>query len=117
VIGSRYHVNVQRLVRVIFLPASESKYGKFHTVGQYDKLLARILGGASDANISFAELCHMLRDMGFDERIRGSHHIFRKHGIEEMINLQCDGNKAKAYQVRQVRNVILKHRLGGVADA
>ena len=110
-------MNLQRLARVIFLPASESKYGKFHTVGQHDKLLARILGGASDANISFAELCHMLRGMGFDERIRGSHHVFRKHGIEEMINLQCDGNKAKAYQVRQVRNVILKRRLGGVADA
>lgn len=107
-------MGLQRVVSVIFLPAKESKYGRFHTVGQHDKLLARILGGASDANISFTELCHMLRDMGFDERIRGSHHVFRKHGIEEMIT---DGNKAKAYQVRQVRNVILKHRLGGVADA
>ena len=56
----------------------------------------------------------MLRGMGFDERIRGSHHVFRKRGIEEMINLQRDGNKTKAYQVR---NVILRHRLGGVADA
>jgi hypothetical protein len=101
----------------IFLSASRGKYGKFHIVGKEDKLLARILGGMSDANISFTELCHMLRGMGFDERIRGSHHIFRKLGIEEMINLQCDGNKAKAYQVRQVRNVILKHRLGGIADA
>lgn len=86
-------------------------------MGQHDKLLARILGGASDANISFAELCHMLRGIGFDERVCGSHYVFRKHGIEEMINLQRDGNKAKAYQVRQVRSVILKHRLGGVAGA
>lgn len=93
------------------------KYDKFHAVGQDDKILARILGGASDANISFTELCHMLRGMGFDERIRGSHHVFRKHGVEEMINLQSDGDKAKAYQVRQVRSVILKHRLGGGADA
>jgi len=51
--------------------------------------------------------------MGFDERIRGSHHIFRKQGIEEKINLQRDDNKAKVYQVRQVRAVIVKHRLGG----
>ncbi len=67
-----------------FLVCERGKYGKFHTVGQHGKLLARILGGMSDANISFAELCHMLRDMGFDERIRGSHHVFRKRGIEEI---------------------------------
>jgi hypothetical protein len=51
-----------------FLARYRGKYGKFHTVGKEDKLLARILGGMSDANISFAELCHMLRGMGFDER-------------------------------------------------
>ena len=45
---------------------------------------------------------------------RGSHHIFRKHGVEERINLQRDGGKAKVYQVRQVRLVVLKHRLEGV---
>ena len=73
-------------------------------MGQHDKLLARILGGASDAHSSFAQLGHMLRDMGFDERIRGSHHVFRRHGIEEMINLQCERDKAKAYLVRLVRN-------------
>jgi len=45
-------------------------------------------------------------------RIKGSHHIFRKAGVEEKINLQKDGNKAKPYQVRQVRNMILKYKLG-----
>lgn len=39
--------------------------------------------------------------------------MFRKEGIIEKINLQRDGSKAKAYQVRQVRNVILKYSLGG----
>jgi hypothetical protein len=86
-------------------------------MNQRDKLVARILTGTSDANISFDELCGLLRRMGFDERIRGSHHIFRKSGVQEMINLQRDGSKAKVYQVRQVRNVILKYRLGGDADA
>ena len=51
--------------------------------------------------------------MGFEERTRGSHHIFRKQGVEEKINLQRDGNKAKVYQVRQVRAIILKYKLWG----
>lgn len=80
---------------------------------KHEKLLPRILQGASDSNISFDDLCNLLKKLGFDERIRGSHHIFRKEGIIEKINLQCDGSKAKAYQVRQVRNLILKYNLGG----
>jgi hypothetical protein len=79
----------------------------------YDRLLRQILRGAADANISFDELRRLLRRLGFEERIRGSHHIFRKLGIEEKLNLQRDDGKAKVYQVRQVRAVILKYRLGG----
>jgi hypothetical protein len=79
----------------------------------YDRLLCQILRGTSDANISFDELRRLLRRLGFEERIRGSHHIFRKLGIEEKLNLQRDDGKAKVYQVRQVRAVILKYRLGG----
>jgi hypothetical protein len=55
-----------------------------------------------------------MRALGFDERISGSHHIFRKAGVEERVNLQRDDSRAKAYQVRQVRNVIVKYELGGV---
>ena len=82
-------------------------------MSKYEKLLPQILEGTSDANIFFDDLCNLLKKLGFDERIRGSHHSFRKNGIIEKINLQCDGNKAKAYQVRQVRNVILKYNPGG----
>lgn len=82
-------------------------------MGKYDKLISQILRGVSDANIQFDDLCQLMRHLGFEERIRGSHHIFRKKGIEEMINLQRDGSKAKVYQVRQVRTVILKYKLGG----
>ena len=39
--------------------------------------------------------------------------MFRKAGFVEKINLQREGNKAKVYQVRQVRAVILKYNLGG----
>lgn len=79
------------------------------------KLLLQILQGASDSNVQFSALCNLLKKSGFEERIRGSHHIFRKEGIIERINLQRDGSKAKAYQVRQIRNIILKYNLGGEA--
>jgi hypothetical protein len=82
-------------------------------MSKYDKLLVQVLKGTSDANIIFDDLCQLLRRMGFDERVRGSHHIFRKQGIEEKINLQSDDTQAKAYQVRQVRAIIGKYKLGG----
>jgi hypothetical protein len=81
-----------------------------------DKLLDRILRGTSDANIPFNELCQLLRRLGFDERTRGNHHIFTKEGVEEILNLQPKGAKAKPYQARQVRGVILKYKLGGTED-
>jgi hypothetical protein len=78
-----------------------------------DKLLEQILRGTSDANIPFAGLCQLLHKLGFEERIRGSHHIFTKECVEEILNLQPKGAKAKPYQVKQVRSVILKYKLGG----
>lgn len=68
------------------------------------------------ANVPFQGLCSLLRDLGFDERTKGSHHIFTKEDVPEILNLQPKGAKAKAYQVRQVRNVILRHRLAGGSD-
>ncbi|NOZ74504.1 MAG: type II toxin-antitoxin system HicA family toxin [FCB group bacterium] len=63
-------------------------------------------------NINFNDLRQLLKRLGFEERIRGSHHIFRKNGIIDKVNLQCDGKKAKAYQVRQIRTLILNYNLG-----
>ena len=82
-------------------------------MNQSDRLLLRILGGTSDANIPFDGLCQLLRRLGFDARIRGSHHIFTKEGIEEILNIQPKGRHAKPYQVKQVRQIILKYRLRG----
>ena len=82
-------------------------------MGKHEKFLLKILSGTSDANIRFEHLSDLLRNLGFEERIRGSHHIFRKEGVVEKINLQRDKDKAKPYQVKQVRNVILKYKLGG----
>lgn len=81
-------------------------------MSQQDKLLAKILRGTSDANSLFVQLCQLLVALGFEERIRGSHHIFSKEGIEEILNLQPKQGKAKAYQVKQVRTMILKYKLG-----
>jgi predicted RNA binding protein YcfA (HicA-like mRNA interferase family) len=83
---------------------------------RHDKLLERILCGTSDANIPFAELCQLLYHLGFDERIRGSHHIFTQEGIREIMNIQPRGTKAKPYQVKQVRELILRYKFGGEYD-
>jgi len=80
-------------------------------MGKYEKINLQILRGGNDANISFSGLINLLKCFGFEMRIKGSHHVFRKAGIDEKINLQKDGNKAKPYQVRQVRNIILKYNL------
>jgi predicted RNA binding protein YcfA (HicA-like mRNA interferase family) len=85
-------------------------------MGKNEKLLDQILLGTSDANISFDGLCQLLIRLGFEERVRGSHHVFRKEGVQEMINLQKDSGKAKVYQVRQVRSVLLKYKLRGEID-
>jgi HicA toxin of bacterial toxin-antitoxin, len=81
-----------------------------------EKFLVKLLRGTSDTNIDFDELCKLLGKLGFDQRIKGSHHIFSKEGITEILNLQSLGSKAKTYQVKQVRAVIVKYGLGGTSD-
>ena len=80
-------------------------------MSKHEKVLEKILRGASDANVPFDGLCHLLQRLGFQMRVRGSHHIFFKGGIDEIPNLQPKGANAKPYPVKQVRNVILKHKL------
>lgn len=79
---------------------------------QIDKLLIKILSGTSDNNIDFEDLRKLLNVLEFNERIKGSHHIFYKDGVDEIINIQPLGSKAKAYQIKQIRNLILKYKLG-----
>ncbi len=76
------------------------------------KLLQRILSGASDADISFRELRSLLKALEFEERIRGDHFIFARDGVVEIVNLQPKRAKAKPYQVKQVREIILRYQLG-----
>jgi predicted RNA binding protein YcfA (HicA-like mRNA interferase family) len=86
------------------------------TMTAFQKALEKILQGNSDTNIPFSDLRLILTQLGFNERIRGSHHIFFKEGVVEIVNIQPDGAKAKPYQVKQVRSLILKYKLAGNHD-
>jgi hypothetical protein len=76
-----------------------------------EKFIAKLLGGKSDAGIDFAQLASLLRALGFDVRTEGSHHVFTRDGIDELINLQPDGRHVKPFQVKQVRAVLIKYKL------
>lgn len=81
-------------------------------MGKIEKIISKILSGASDKNIKFQELLTILKNFKFEDRIKGSHHIFFRKDVEEIINIQADKNgNAKPYQVKQVREIILKYRL------
>ena len=82
-------------------------------MGTFEKLLYSILCGTKDSNISFNDLRKVLETFGFECRIKGDHYIYTKEGVDEIINIQPQGNKAKPYQVKQVRNLILKYKYGG----
>lgn len=76
------------------------------------KSLAALLEGRSDTNFDFSDLCSLLARAGFTLRPgKGSHHIYFKEGVDEIINLQPRGSQAKAYQVKQVRDIIVKYQL------
>lgn len=74
--------------------------------------LEKILSGRSDANIRFRELRRLLVVLGFEERIKGDHYIYSRDGVAEIINLQPRGSFAKPYQIKQVRQLVFRYRLG-----
>jgi hypothetical protein len=81
-------------------------------MGKHEKLITKILRGTSDKNISFDDLTGLMLWLDFNERIKGSHHIYTRDDVEEIINLQPNNeSKAKPYQVKQVREIIIKYKL------
>jgi predicted RNA binding protein YcfA (HicA-like mRNA interferase family) len=80
-------------------------------MSKFDKLLVKLLFGSADKNFNFDDLVKILLSLGFQMRKAGSHHIFYKKGVTEIINLQPQNNKAKPYQVKQVRELIVKYKL------
>jgi hypothetical protein len=76
------------------------------------KIINKVLSGLSDQNIRFASLRKLLISFNFVERIKGDHHILTREDIVEILNIQPHSNgKAKAYQVKQIRNIILRYQL------
>lgn len=81
-------------------------------MSEFEKLLLKLLSGSADNNLSFDDLRNILLHFRFNERTTGgSHCIFHKDGIAEIINIQPKGGKAKPYQVKQVRQIISKYKL------
>jgi hypothetical protein len=93
-----------RAATVMVVPMSMTKHAR---------VLERVLSGTADASIRFDELRGLLVYLGFDERVRGSHHVFTKEGISEILNIQARRGQAKPYQVKQVRRVVLRYKLRG----
>lgn len=80
-------------------------------MGKYEKIYIDILRGSKNTNINFSDVQNLLRRFGFSERCKGDHFIYTKSDIVEIINIQPIGNKAKAYQVKQIREIIVKYKL------
>jgi predicted RNA binding protein YcfA (HicA-like mRNA interferase family) len=77
-----------------------------------EKLAAKILSGKSDKNFDFDDLCYVLERAGFQLRSgKGSHRIYHKEGVVEIVNVQPRNGKAKPYQVKQVRELLLKYKI------
>jgi len=79
-------------------------------MGKREKVLKKILSGQADYNISFSDLINLLLSLGFERRQEGSHNIFTKEGINERINIQAEGSKAKGYQVKQIRKILTNYK-------
>lgn len=78
---------------------------------QTPKIFASVMDGSKDDNILFSDLQKLLDVLGFSYRVKGSHYVYWREGIAEIINIQSDNGKAKAYQVKQVHGIIQKYKL------
>ena len=74
------------------------------------KLLRKALD--SPQSLRFADALKLAKAFGFRlDRITGSHHIMRRTGIPELVNLQNVSGMAKPYQVRQLLKLVERHNL------
>ena len=75
------------------------------------RLLKRIVGGAV-GNVNFADLVMLLEALGFEEiGGKGSHRVFARPDVAELVNLQAVQGQAKVYQVRQVAGLVRRYDL------
>lgn len=81
-------------------------------MSKIEKLIGKLFSGNSDNNFDFDDLRKAVLYFGFTERNKGtSHYVYNRKDIYERINLQRQKNssQAKAYQVKQVREILNKH--------
>lgn len=84
-------------------------------MSKHQRTLLEILSGTHDKSLGFSDVCSLLSRIGFNHRQNGSHHIFTMKGVEEILNLQTKDGYCKPYQVKQVREVIVKYKLAEYA--
>jgi hypothetical protein len=76
-----------------------------------NKLLGKAL--SNPQGLRFSEALKLASAFGFNvDRISGSHHILKRPGIPELLNLQNARGMAKPYQIRQLLKLVEKHNLG-----
>lgn len=76
------------------------------------KVYNAVMSGKSDNNIQFNDFRKLISDLGFSFiRQRGSHIQYFHEGINAFMNIQSDGSKAKGYEVRQLRKIIIENKL------
>lgn len=64
---------------------------------------------ANEKNVKFKDLLKICEEFFEGPRIVGSHHIFKTPWPgNPRVNIQKDGNKAKGYQVKQVKEALQK---------
>lgn len=80
-------------------------------MSRLDRVFQKVVQGSADASVRFRDLRRLMQSMKFKERIRGDHYLYTREDILEIINLQPRESNAKAYQVKQVRALIVKYRL------
>ena len=75
------------------------------------QVLNHILRGEV-ANVDFVDLVKLVLALGFEEvGGRGSHRVFARAGVKELVNLQAERGQAKPYQVRQIAMVVRRYDL------
>ena len=79
--------------------------------GKFGKLIVRLVSETADKSFAFADLLKVVTELGFELRINGSHHILVKGSIPDIINIQPKGKDAKPYQVKQIRELIIRYKL------
>lgn len=79
---------------------------------RFEKLYKKIII-EGNTSVSFSDICYFIEKLGFSGRCKGDHFIYTLDGVSDIINIQPDGNEAKRYQVKQIKKIVEKYKLGG----